>query len=354
MGATTLMSDKVSIFAPASIGNLSVGFDVLGLAVKPIDGFLLGDIVSVESSPHDELVVIGDFANKLPTKKEENIVWQCLKLFNEKLTTLKHAPITVKLTLNKKMPVGSGLGSSACSVVAALHALNAFYEKRLQQSIFTHKNLLKMMGQMEANISGSLHYDNVAPCFLGGLQLMIKDDSIISRNLPDFSDCYYVMAYPGINVSTKAARDVLPKHYSRADLIHYGQHLASFVDACHRGDKQQAFAMLIDVVAEPYRKQLLPNYQQSKDYLLAQGALAVGISGSGPTLFCITDNKIQAAQFALWLKDNYLQTEKLQTDKLQTDKLQTDKLQVQADIHEGFVHVCQAAQQGSIVLHEDK
>lgn len=349
MGATALMNDKVSVFAPASIGNVGVGFDVLGLAVKPIDGFLLGDVVSVESASDDELVVIGNFANKLPAKKEENIVWQCLKLFNEKLTTLKHSPITVKLTLNKKMPVGSGLGSSACSVVAALHALNAFYEKRLQQPICDHKSLLIMMGKMEASISGSLHYDNVAPCFLGGLQLMINDETIISRNLPNFSDCYYVMAYPGIKVSTKAAREVLPKHYSRADLIHYGQHLAAFVDACHRGDKQQAFSMLIDVVAEPYRKQLLPNYQQSKDYLLAQGALAVGISGSGPTLFCVTDNKTQAVQFALWLEDNYLQT-----DKLQTDKLQTGKLQAPADINEGFVHVCQADQQGSIVLHEDK
>ncbi len=344
MGATTLMSNKVSVFAPASIGNVSVGFDVLGLAVKPIDGFLLGDVVSVESSSNDELVVTGDFANKLPAKKEENIVWQCLKLFNEKLITLEHFPIAVKLTLNKKMPVGSGLGSSACSIVAALHALNAFYEKRLQQPLFTPENLLKMMGQMEASISGSLHYDNVAPCFLGGLQLMISDETIISRNLPNFNDCYYVMAYPAINVSTKAARDVLPKHYSRVDLIHYGQYLASFVDACHRGDKQQAFAMLIDVVAEPYRKELLPQYQQSKDYLLAQGALAVGISGSGPTLFCVTDNKAQAEQFAHWLKDNYLQT----------DKLQTGKLQAQADIDEGFVHICQADQQGSIVLHEEK
>ncbi|MCP4322538.1 MAG: homoserine kinase, partial [Alteromonadales bacterium] len=199
------------------------------------------------------------------------------------------------------------LGSSACSVVAALAGLNAFYAKYHDFS-FDENVLLKMTGQMEAQISGSLHYDNVAPCYLGGLQLMIPDENVISRVLPSFDDCYYVMAYPGIEVSTKAARDVLPTSYSRSDVISYGQNLATFVDACHRQHKRQAFSVLTDVVAEPYRTDLLPRYQSSRDFLIAQGALAVGISGSGPTLFCVCDNEQQAQQFALWLQDNYLQT----------------------------------------------
>jgi len=326
--------NKISVFAPASIGNVSVGFDVLGQAVKPVDGTLLGDVVSIEkslgTSAVDELAVVGRFADKLPSNKEENIVWQCLLLFNQALAKQNKVIDKVKLTLDKKMPVGSGLGSSACSVVAALHALNEYYTQRDNAVPFTDKSLLKMMGQMEAQISGSLHYDNVAPCFLGGLQLMVTDSEIISKTLPSFNDCYYVMAYPGINVSTKAARDVLPKHYSRADLIAYGQNLATFVDACHNGDKQQAFAVLTDVVAEPYRKALLPKYQQAHDYLSAKGALAVGISGSGPTLFCVCQEQVQAEQFAEWLKTHYLQTVE--------------------GVNNGFVHVCQIDQQGSMVL----
>jgi homoserine kinase len=334
MGAAALMkSTKISVFAPASIGNVSVGFDVLGLAVKPIDGTLLGDVVSVETAEIDQLTVIGSFAHKLPNIREENIVWQCLQLFKNRLTEQDLTLGPVKLSLNKKMPVGSGLGSSACSVVATIKALNVYYEKQHQKTAFTTTALLKMMGEMEASISGGLHYDNVAPCFLGGLQLMINDENIISRSLPPLYDCYYVMAYPGIKVSTKAAREVLPTHYSRTDLICYGQNLATFVDACHRGDKAQAFSILTDVVAEPYRMQLLPHYQKSREYLLAQGALAVGISGSGPTLFCITDSKNEAEQFALWLTNNYLQTK--------------------SGVSEGFVHICQANQQGAIVLSED-
>jgi len=329
MGATTLMSNQntsVSVFAPASIGNVSVGFDVLGLAVKPIDGSLLGDVVTVSATPNESsLTVVGDFADKLPSKKEDNIVWSCLLLFNEQLIKAQQTPVSVELTLDKKMPVGSGLGSSACSVVAALAGLNAFYAKYHDFS-FDENVLLKMTGQMEAQISGSLHYDNVAPCYLGGLQLMVPDENVISRVLPTFDDCYYVMAYPGIEVSTKAARDVLPTSYSRSDVISYGQNLATFVDACHRQDKSQAFSVLTDVVAEPYRTNLLPRYQSSRDFLTAQGALAVGISGSGPTLFCVSDSEQQAQQFALWLQDNYLQTEL------------------------GFVHVCKVDDIGATEL----
>jgi homoserine kinase len=317
------LESRVSVFAPASIGNVSVGFDVLGLAVKPVDGTLLGDVVSVEFSDEDSLVVIGAFAGKLPSNREDNIVWSCLQLFNQALANAKQNISTVKLTLDKKMPVGSGLGSSACSVVAALAGLNAFYAKNKNFS-FDEKAVLKMTGQMEAQISGSLHYDNVAPCYLGGLQLMVPDSEIISRVLPGFNDCYYVMAYPGIEVSTKAARDVLPTSYSRADVISYGQNLATFVDACHRHDKAQAFSVLTDVVAEPYRTNLLPKYQEAHDYLMTQGALAVGISGSGPTLFCVCDSEQQAQDFAAWLQTNYLQTDL------------------------GFVHVCLVDDAGAI------
>ena len=312
----------VTVFAPASIGNVSVGFDILGLAVKPVDGTMLGDLVSAQVAEQDELTVIGEFAKKLPGEPTDNIVWHCLQLFNQQMIKQEKQVSPVKLTLEKRMPVGSGLGSSACSVVAALVALNRLYE-----DIFSQKQLLVMMGQMEAQISGSLHYDNVAPCFLGGLQLMVPDEKVISRTLPDFDDCYYVMAYPGIEVSTKAAREVLPEQYSKSDIVRHGQNIATFVDACHRQDKQQAFNVVDDVIAESYRQHLLPKFEQAKAYLLEQQALAVGISGSGPTLFCVYDQKDKAEQMANWLKDNYLQTEL------------------------GFVHVCKADQQGACQIN---
>ncbi|QOL25716.1 homoserine kinase [Thalassotalea sp. LPB0316] len=313
---------KIEVFAPASIGNVSIGFDVLGLAVKPADGTLLGDVVAIESAQENQLSVIGEFASKLPSDAEQNIVWHCLQLFNHRLLSGGGKVQAVHLTLDKKMPVGSGLGSSACSVVAALVALNKFYK-----APFNDDELLKMMGEMEAQISGSLHYDNVAPCFLGGLQLMLPTTDKVTTTLPSFDNHYYIMAYPGIEVSTKAAREVLPEQYSRAQVIEYGQILASFVDACYRQDEAQVFSHFEDVIAEPYRKHLLPGFEQARDYLLAQGGLAVGISGSGPTLFCICNDQQTANELACWLKENYLKTSL------------------------GFVHVCKADLDGARVIN---
>ncbi len=291
----------VSVFAPISIGNVSIGFDVLGLAVKPIDGEHLGDIVRIQAHPTDELKCTGRFVNSLPNKKQENIVWQCLLSFNQELQSRNIQPQSIQMTLEKNIPVCSGLGSSACSVVAALAALNEFYGKPIADS-----ELLQMMGVQEAKISGSLHYDNVAPCFLGGLQLMLEDQHKITQSIPTFEDCYWVIAYPEIEVSTRLAREILPESYDRETLVTFGQRLASFVDASYRKDKKQAFAYFEDVVAEPFRTTLLKNYSPTKQALLDSGALAVGISGSGPTAFAVCDNLTSANRAKAIFEKEYI------------------------------------------------
>ena len=297
----------VKIYAPASIGNVSVGFDVLGAAVSPIDGSLLGDCVSVESAETFTLKTLGRFVSKLPSDPEQNIVFQCWKLFCE--TVGKTLPVA--MTLEKNMPVGSGLGSSACSVVAALVAMNEFAGNPLSEH-----QLLLLMGELEGRISGSVHYDNVAPCYLGGLQLMLEERGIISQPVPAFDQWYWVMAYPGIKVSTAEARAILPSHYAKADIVRHGRLLGGFIHACHSQQAELAIAMMQDIVAEPYRTQLLPGFAQARERSLAAGALACGISGSGPTLFAICDNLTAAEQVKEQLVNHYLQND------------------------EGFVHIC--------------
>ncbi len=239
----------VKIYAPASIGNVSVGFDVLGAAVSPIDGSLLGDCVSVESADTFTLKTLGRFVSKLPSDPEQNIVFQCWKLFCETVGET----LPVAMTLEKNMPVGSGLGSSACSVVAALVAMNEFAGNRLSEH-----QLLLLMGELEGRISGSVHYDNVAPCYLGGLQLMLEEQGVISQPVPAFEQWYWVMAYPGIKVSTAEARAILPAHYAKADIVRHGRLLGGFIHACHSQQAELAIAMMQDIVAEPYRTQWYP------------------------------------------------------------------------------------------------
>ncbi|MEQ9885128.1 homoserine kinase [Pectobacterium zantedeschiae] len=297
----------VKVYAPASIGNVSVGFDVLGAAVSPVDGSLLGDCVSVEAADLFSLRNEGRFVSKLPDNPKENIVYQCWELFCQEIGKT----VPVAMTLEKNMPIGSGLGSSACSVVAGLMAMNEFCGKPLDDT-----RLLTLMGELEGRISGSVHYDNVAPCFLGGVQLMLEENGIISQPVPSFDDWLWVMAYPGIKVSTAEARAILPAQYRRQDCISHGRYLAGFIHASHTGQAELAAKLMKDVIAEPYRTKLLPGFAAARQAAEDIGALACGISGSGPTLFSVCNDMASAQRLADWLQDNYLQND------------------------EGFVHIC--------------
>lgn len=319
---------KLTAYAPASIGNVSLGFDLLGAALKPIDGSLLGDEVDIEVAEQFSLEVTGRFADKLPPDPKSNIVTRCYEHFIKVLEKQGHAPSDIpklKMTLHKHLPIGSGLGSSASSIVAALHGLNGFFAKQFGQAPFTDNELLLVMGELEGQISGSIHYDNVAPCFLGGLTLMAEHKEQVALQLPIFKNWYWVSCYSGISVSTAAARDILPKQVSMADTIQFGRQLAVFTDALYRQDESLAAAMMKDVLAEPYRKSLLPMFDESRTFSEQNGALAFGISGSGPTVFAVCDNIENARVINQWLTDNYIQNDT------------------------GFSHICQLDSQGATV-----
>ena len=265
-----------------------------------------------------ELESVGYFVRKLPKEPQKNIVYQAYVLFSERLKLRNVKVKSLRLTLEKNMPIGSGLGSSACSIVAALVALNTFHDEP-----FSKMELLEMMGELEGRISGSIHYDNVAPCYLGGVQLMVQSLGNICQKLPFFDEWYWVLAYPGIEVSTAEARAILPKTYTRQDVISHGRHLGGFVHACHTGQDVLAALMMKDVIAEPYREALLPNFAEVKQAARDLGALASGISGSGPTIFSIAPDLQTATKLSTYLENHYLQN------------------------NEGFVHICQVDNQGA-------
>ncbi|GAC15638.1 homoserine kinase [Aliiglaciecola lipolytica] len=314
------MNKSIKAYAPASIGNVSLGFDLLGAALSPIDGTQLGDQVDISPAETFSLKVEGRFAKKLPSDPKSNIVFRCYTLFTEKLLARGLPSAEVAMVLHKNLPIGSGLGSSASSIVAALHGLNQYFD-----APFDENELLLMMGELEGQISGSIHYDNVAPCFVGGLTLMNNQSEQIALSLPVFEDWYWVVCYSGISVSTAEARNILPKQVAMADAITFGQQLAVFVDACYRKDETLAAAVMNDVLAEPYRKSLLPNFDQSREFVVNNGGLAFGISGSGPTVFAVCNNLEQAQGIKNWLSENYIQNDT------------------------GFSHICQIDTQGAVV-----
>lgn len=313
---------SIRVFAPASMGNVSVGFDVLGGALSPVDGQLLGDFVTISENDANELAIdvqtIGRFAHKLPSDPKQNILYDCALAYHKTLAKRGLPSQSISMILEKELPVGSGLGSSAASVVAALYALNEFYDNAL-----SNHDLLLLMGQLEGQISGSVHYDNVAPSYLGGLQLMVEQGNQLCSSLPTFDDWYWVVAYSGVKVSTAEAREIMPRVVDLKTALKFGQNIAAFVDASHRGDSELAAQLLVDVIAEPVRGPIIPKFTENKQAMLDMGAIASGISGSGPTLFAVTDNLTKAEQLALYLQDNYIQND------------------------DGFCHVCKIDNQGA-------
>lgn len=311
------------VYAPASIGNMSVGFDLLGAAILPISGELLGDCVTVEETNRDDfqLVVTGRFASRLPPTDKDNIVLQAIEHFYERLSETRGDMPKLLIHLEKNLPVGSGLGSSASSIVAALHAVNEYF-----QQPFSDQELLLMMGEFEGQISGAVHYDNVAPCFNGGIQLMVETPQNVAQTLPIPAHWYWVCAYSGVKVSTSEARKVLPASYPLTTVVKASRNLSMFIDGLHREDWATAAAAIQDEIAEPHRVALLPKFVDTKLRLKQQGALSVGISGSGPTLFAVADSLELAEQLAETLNESYLQTE------------------------DGFCHICKIDSQGSRVV----
>ncbi|CAL4319832.1 Homoserine kinase [Buchnera aphidicola (Pterocallis alni)] len=287
----------IKIYAPASIGNMNVGFDTLGLAIQPKNGKMLGDCVKITSSKYLNIINTGNFAFQLPKQIKQNIVWKCWNHFCKMI----RKKILVSITLEKNMPIGSGLGSSACSIVSTLVAINQFCNNPLNKT-----ELLYLMGKIEGEISGEIHYDNVAPCYYGGLQLIVKENNIITQQIPHFNNWIWVVAWPGVKLSTSIARSILPTQYKKNICIEHSRLLSNFIHASYTNQSELASYVMKDIIAEPYRLKLIPNFLKIKQKILNFGAINFGISGSGPTIFAICNNEITAHTICQWLIKNYI------------------------------------------------
>lgn len=311
--------ESIRVFAPATLGNLSAGFDALGLAVSPLDGSLLGDIVGLEASDSGEwqLLTTGPFASELPEDPESNVVMAASRRFAELAASRGVEIAPLRVTLEKRLPIGTGLGSSACSVVAALEALNRFHRHP-----FDTREIFGLMAELEGGISGAIHTDNIGPCLFGGLRLC-PPGNLQAYALPWPAHWQVAVCWPGTRLETRASRAVLPASVSMKTAVDHGATFASFIHALHAGDVALAAESLVDHLAEPHRGALLPGFDAAKKELAALGALAVGIGGSGPSIWAIVDSLEVGQAAAQWLNDNYRANDL------------------------GFVHLCRAEQGGA-------
>jgi len=275
---------RVRAYAPASIGNFAAGFDLLGGALAPLDGSLLGDIVSLETAAVDSFAVTGAFAAKLSGETRKNLVVGAYDLFKAALAARGLACGPFAITLDKRLPLNSGMGSSASSVVAALAGLQAICGDPL-----TPAELLELSAQTEGMYSGASHWDNVAPSLLGGLQLCVPGPggSRAAKGLPWPEDLLLVVLHPDFNLSTAKSRAALPVQWPLEPLLEYAENLAGFVLALQTGDRDLLACCLRDPLVETYRAPLVPGFAQAKAAVMAAGALGGSLSGSGPSLFAV-------------------------------------------------------------------
>ncbi|MFW5692095.1 MAG: homoserine kinase [Chloroflexota bacterium] len=284
---------SVEAFAPASMGNVGVGFDILGLAFcEP------GDIVRVAHTPGGgvRIAAIEGDGGLLPCEPEKNTASVAVRAFLE-MAGIRDG---VTLTVRKGLPLGSGLGSSAASAVAAVVAANALFGEPMPREA-----LLPACLEGEAIVSG-YHADNVGPSLLGGITLITgaTADTILRLPVPD--DLHLALVTPRMAVSTAAAREVLPATISLKSMVRQTGAVARLVDALYRGDVPAlAAAMEADGVVEPARAHLMPLLDDARSAAKGAGALALVISGAGPTLCAVCDNAATVQQTVDVLQNLY-------------------------------------------------
>ncbi|MBI1754328.1 MAG: homoserine kinase [Acidobacteria bacterium] len=290
-GVSEGFSKGLAAYAPASIGNVAAGFDLLGAALAPLDGTLLGDLVHVAPAEEDTFQMTGPFASALAGDSRPNLALRARDLFVEAARAGGREVGPFAITLDKRLPVASGLGSSASSIVATLVALQALCGDPLSGS-----DLLDLAGRAEGLTSGGRHLDNVAPSLLGGLQLMVpgREGAPATRRLPWPSDLLLVVAHPEFWLSTAQSRGVLPERPGWTEAIDFAGNLASLVQALHSGDRALLARCLRDPIVEAHRAPLVPGFAGVKAAALDQGALGCSLSGSGPSVFAVADGEARA------------------------------------------------------------
>ena len=265
---------SVTAFAPATVANVAVGFDVLGFA---LDG--VGDRVTLtldESSSDLTIDSISGVVDDLPREADRNTATVALSA----LLRSRGIDAGLRVALGKGIPLGSGMGGSAASAVAAVVAAD-----RLLRLDLSLDEMLPYALEGERAASGAPHADNAAPCLWGGLTAAVAHDppEVVRLPVPDGLVC--TLVHPDIRIDTRAAREVLPREIPLGAWVEQSMDLCGFLVGCFEGDLTRVGRSMVDRIVGPARSSLIPGYARARDGALRAGALGFGIAGSGPSVF---------------------------------------------------------------------
>ena len=281
------MKDSIQVFAPATVANVVCGFDILGFAVnEPGDEV----IMRVTDKPGITISKITGDNGRLPLDPAKNTVSVSVQHY---LKSIERTDIGLDIELHKKMPIGSGLGSSSASTVAGLFAAKTLLEDKTEVS-----KLLPFAIKGEEMACGHGHADNVAPALMGGFVLVRSYEPLDVIRLPHPKGLYCAIVFPDVDVPTREARQIIrDKIYMRDAVTQWGN-IAGLVSGLFMNDIDLIGRSMKDILVEPVRSMLIPDFYKMREMALEMGAVSFGISGSGPSVFAFTKSEEEARQIA--------------------------------------------------------
>jgi len=275
--------DQITVHSPASVSNVVCGFDCLGFALyEPYD------IITVKKRSDRKTSINNLNAPELPTDPSSNVAGVAVMAMLDAI----EADFGLEIEITKGIKPGSGIGSSAASSCGAVFALN-----ELLDGHFSKFELVRFALEGEYLASGSRHADNAAPCIYGGFTLVRSAEplDIVPVRFPQL---YATVVHPQIEIKTSESRALLPKEVDLADAVKYWSNLGAFVAALNTGDLDLMARSMEDRMIEPARKPLIPKYDEVKAVSLEAGAIGVGISGSGPSMFALSETEMTANEIS--------------------------------------------------------
>ena len=282
--------DEVRVLSPATVSNVVCGFDCLGFALgEPFDEMTVRKIGErgVRIVHHDRF--------GLSTEPESNVAGVALLAFIE-ASSIEHG---FEVEITKHIKPGSGIGSSSASACGAVVAAN-----RLIGDRFTKPELVEIAMAGEMLASGSRHADNLAPCIFGGFTLVRSTEPLDIVEI-EFPPLYATVIHPQIEIKTSEARAILPQLVPLKEAVRNWSNLGSLVAALAKGDYGLISRSMVDTIVEPVRKSLIPKFDDVKQASLVAGALGGGISGSGPSMFMISETQGSADSVAAAMRSVY-------------------------------------------------
>lgn len=294
----------IKVFAPATVANVACGFDCLGFALNaPGDEII---VTLNDSRKGLKITEITGAGGKLPYEIEKNTAAWAAQRF---LESIGESDRGIDMEIHKKMPFGSGLGSSAASAVAGVFAVNAL----TQQHPFTKKELLTFAVDGEELASGARHADNIAPCLFGGITMVRDNTTLDIHRLTTPRGLYATVIYPRIEILTKEARGMLSTDVTLKQHIQQSANMGGLIVGLYNGDFDLIGRSLKDLIIEPQRAKLIPFFYEVQEAAMKAGALGCSISGSGPSIFALSANSLIAEEAGLAMqkifKENKIRNE---------------------------------------------